>query len=282
MRVLGVALLAAAMAWGGGSGALDRAEALYNQTDYEGSLRLLQSTEKSPAVHHLIGKNYYMLADFKKATDYLDKAVAAEPGNSVYVLWLGRAYGRRAETSTLFTAPGHASRARQCFEKAVQLDPTNAEAMNDLFEYYLEAPGIMGGGLDKAAAMAERIAKLDPVEGHYAQAKLAEKRKEFSSAEQQLRRAAEMAPHHVGRMIDLAKFLAKQGRFQESEQSFEEAEKIEPDSAKLMYARADTYIRSGRNLDTAKKLLQRYLDSKLTPDDPPRSEAMKLLKQVGG
>ena len=121
------------------------------------------------------------------------------------------------------------------------------------------------------------------MEGHYAQAKLAEKRKEYPRAEEQLRRAAELAPQQVGRLIDLANFLAKQGKYQESEQSFQRAAKIAPNSPKLMYARASTSTSStGRNLDVARDLLKRYLSAQLTPDDPPRAEAAKLLRQVAG
>ena len=67
--------------------------------------------------------------------------------------WLGRAYGRRAETSNPFTAPGYASKARQMFEKSVALDPSNKEATGDLLDFYLEAPGFMGGGYEKAEAL---------------------------------------------------------------------------------------------------------------------------------
>ena len=49
-----------------------------------------------------------------------------------------------------------------------------------------------------------------------------------------------------------------------------------------MYAKADLYIKSKRNLDVAKTLLMRYMSMDLSPDDPPRSEAEKLLKQVQG
>ena len=49
-----------------------------------------------------------------------------------------------------------------------------------------------------------------------------------------------------------------------------------------MFAKADLYIKSKRNLDVAKELLKKYLSLNLTPEDPPRSEAEKLLKQVQG
>jgi tetratricopeptide (TPR) repeat protein len=233
---------------------------------------------KDGAVYELIGRNYYMQREFKKATEALEKAMAAEPGNSGYALWLGRAFGRRAETSSPFTAPGYASKTRQYFEKAVQLDPRNLDALTDLFEYYLEAPGFLGGGLDKAAATASRIAQVDAAEGHTAQAKLAEKKKEYGAAEQFFRRAVESAPHQAGRLVDLARFLIRRGRDREAEQTFAKADAIAPNNPKLLYERAESYIRNGRNPELARELLQRYLNSTLTADDPPRSDAAKLLQ----
>ncbi len=277
------ALLATLPLWASPTTDLDQARKLYQYTDYESSLKILQGIEpKDGPVYLLIGQNHYMQGEYKKATEMLEKAVAAEPANSDYELWLGRAFGRRAETASPFTAAPNANKARQHFEKAVQLNPRNMDALSDLFEYYLEAPGFMGGGLDKAVGIAERMAAIDEVEGHWAQARLAERRKEFDTAEHHLQIAARMAPQQVGRLIDLAKFLATQGRYQESDQSFKKAEKLAPNNPQVIYARADTYIQQGRNLDTARKLLQRYLRAQLTPDDPSRAAAEKLLKKASG
>jgi Flp pilus assembly protein TadD len=283
MRFCPVALLAVWPLLAADPTSLDQARQLYQLTDYAASLKILGAIQpKDGPVFELIGRNHYMQGEYKKATEILEKAAAADPANSDYELWLGRAFGRRAETASPFTAPPNANKARQHFEKAVQLNPRNMEALSDLLEYYLEAPGFMGGGLDKAAGVADRMASIDPVEGHCAQARLAEKKKEFGSAEQHLQRAAELAPHQASRLIDLARFLARQGRYRESDRSFSKAEKIAPNSPQLIYARADTYIEQGRNLAAARKLLQRYLEAQLTPDDPPRAAAEKLLKKASG
>lgn len=259
------------------------ARLLYARTDYADALQVLLSIPKKDApTWQLLGQAYFMQGDFKQATEYLEKAVAAAPGNSQAWHWLGRAYGRRAETSSFLTAPGYASKARQYFEKAVEVDPRNIEAVNDLFEYYLEAPGFLGGGLGRAAALAEHIRALDPAEYHYAQARLAEKRKEFQTAEQQLRLAAQLAPRQVGRIIDLAKFFAKQGRYNESDEAFHQAERIAPRDPKVLFERASAYIQAGRNLEMARQLLKQYLEAPLTPDDPPRSQAEQLLKRKTG
>ena len=272
----------ACLAWASGPD-LDRAHKLYNLTDFQQSLEVLQVVpNKDAAVYELMGRNYYGLGEFKKATEALERAVALDPGDSNMYLWLGRAYGRRAETSSLITAPGLATKARQFFERAAQLNPANLDAQSDLFEYYLEAPGFLGGGFDKAAATAAQIARISPAEGYSAQAKLAEKRKEFSSAEAHLQRAVELAPQKIGKLIDLARLFTKQGRYQEADLSLAKAEQIAPDSPRLMFAKADLYIKSKRNLNVARELLKRYLNCALTPEDPPRSDAEKLLKQVRG
>ena len=259
---------------------LDRAKTLYDQTNYDESLKTLEALPPSGPVLALRGRNFFMKNDFRHATELLERAVAAVPGSAEYYLWLGRAYGRRAETSTFLTAPGHASKARQNFERAVQLDPNNSEAFGDLFEYYLQAPGFLGGGHDRAAALIEKLAAFDPAERHFAQARLAEEKKDWNQAEFQLRRAAEIAPHQIGRLIDLAKFFARRGKPNESEAAFTRAAQINPDSPKLLIERAETYLAQGQKLAEARKLLERYLKAKLTPDDRPRQEALKLLEKV--
>jgi tetratricopeptide (TPR) repeat protein len=280
---LGFVMIGAAVVlWGSGPD-FDRARKLYNLTEFQESIQVLQAIpQKDGSVWELIGKNYYGEGDFKKATESLEKAAATDPSSSEIFLWLGRAYGRRAETSSPITAPGYASKARQNFERSTQLNPNNLDAQSDLFEYYLEAPGFLGGGVEKARATANEMARINPAEGHWALAKLAEKRKEYSSAEDHLRRAIEAAPHQVGRFIDLARLFTKQGRYQEADQSLAKADQIAPDSPKLLFAKADLYIKSKRNLGVARELLKKYLSLSLTPEDPPRSEAEKLLKQVQG
>jgi cytochrome c-type biogenesis protein CcmH/NrfG len=92
----------------------------------------------------------------------------------------------------------------------------------------------------------------------------------------------EIAPQQIGRLIDLARLFSKQGRYQEADLSLAKADKIAPNSPKLIFAKADLYIKSKRNLDVARQLLKQYLSCELTPEDPPRADAEKLLKQVQG
>lgn len=272
----GVALLT----YAGSNPALDKAEELYQKTNFEGSLALLDRQSADPRTQFLAARDYFMLGEFKKSVDYLQKASAAEPNNSEYLDWLGRAYGKRAETANPLFAPGLAGKARQAFERAVELDGTNRDALSDLFDYYLNAPGFLGGGYDKARVVAEKMSKVDPSEAYFAKAELAQKHQQYETAEQHLRQAIAIGPHEVGHLIALARFLANQGRTSESDAVFQEAQKVDPNAPSVWFARADVLIRQKRNLSEAKMLLKQYVAAPITVDDPPRQQAFRLLKQA--
>lgn len=262
--------------------ALTRARELYQKTNYTEALSILATLpSKDAAAQLLAGKCHYMNSDFKKATEAIERALELAPNSPEQYLWLGRAYGRRAETSSFVTAPGLASKARTNFEKAVALDPGNKDAVGDLLEYYLEAPALLGGGMDKAQALAEKMKSRDASEYEYLLARISDKKKDYDGAEGHLRRAVELAPGQVGKIVELAKFLARQRKFQESDEAFARAQKMAPEEAGVIFERAKTYVQSKRNLDAARELLTRYLRLPLTPDDAPRSEAEQLLKRAG-
>lgn len=271
--VMGLPLLA---------GDVERATALYNRTEYESAISLLRASAESQSAgaHELVGKSWYQLGDFKRAVEAFEKAERLRPDDSRIKNWLGRSWGRRAETSNPFMAAGYASKARRYFEEAVQLNPRDHEAVNDLFSYYLEAPGFLGGGMDKAMALAERIRTNDPAEYHFALAQIAERRKQYDLAEGQLHKAIDLAPKPVGRIIDLAKFLARRGKLRDAEQAFQLAARTDPRNRQVLYARAEVYIEAGRDSAKARQLLEEYINGPLTPDDPSREEARKLLQRL--
>ncbi len=262
---------------------VNSARTAVQRTDYRTAIKLLTPVaENDSEAATLLGQSYYLAGDYKKAIDTLDHAIVLDPKSSDAYLWLGRTYGRKAELAFALAAMPLATKTRAALEKSVELNPHNMEAVNDLFEFYLEAPGLIGGGLDKASSLVPLIAKNDAAEGHWAMARISEQRKQYGPAEMHLRRALEAEPRQVGRLLDLAKFLAKRGRFDESDQTFAKAEQVAPNTPKVLYERANSNIKNNHNVDEARDLLKRYLAMNLGPEDAARQQAQKLLRQASG
>ena len=212
-----------------------------------------------------------------------EEAVQLVPNVSQYRVWLGRAYGRRAENTSkwkFFSALSLAGKARESFERAVELDGENKDALLSLFDFYLEAPGMVGGGVEKAAPLAARIEKLFPADGARCWAAIYEKRDEFAGAEEKLRLAHKLEPGEVGHLLSLASFLSRRGRYDESDQLYQQALQLAPESPDVWFSRGKALVRSGRNSAEARQLLGRYVNADLPADATPRSEARELLKQL--
>ena len=85
---------------------LERARRFYERSEYGTALEILQAlSPKDGSAFLLTGQCYYMSGDAKGASTFLEKAVASEPLNPRFLLWLGRAYNRRAETANILAAP---------------------------------------------------------------------------------------------------------------------------------------------------------------------------------
>src|ERR1043165_6555817 len=102
----------------------DRAHELYQRTEYTQALAVLNRIPNQDVdTLQLIGECYFMQGEYKPAGEAFEKALALAPRNSELHRLLGNVYGRRAETGSVLTAPGNAKKARQYFERAVELDP---------------------------------------------------------------------------------------------------------------------------------------------------------------
>lgn len=260
---------------------VDQAERLFRKTDYAGALNMLKNQPRTPEVLFIEGRCWYYLSDHKRAVQTFEQLTQREPRSGLYMNWLGKAWGRRAESANVFQAPGFASRAREAFEKAVALDSTHKDSLEDLFQFYLEAPGMLGGGLEKAERLLPLIKKADPAGYYTALAQIAEKKRDYQAAESHLKQAAMAVPRAAGKMVDLARFLARRGRMKEAEVVFSEVAKVAPADRARLFAQAEVYVESKTNPSEARKLLTQYLSMPLTPDDPPRRDAEKLLKKIG-
>ena len=148
------------------------------------SLHELLSAQPDDAIaHQLLCRVDYAQDMADNAIRECELAVSNDPASSENQMWLARAYGFKASHANPISALSLAIKVRVAFERAVQLDPENINAMSDLGEFYVAAPSLIGGGLDKARALAARMQPHFPSQAHRLLALVAEKKKEDSIAE---------------------------------------------------------------------------------------------------
>jgi tetratricopeptide (TPR) repeat protein len=229
----------------------------------------LNSAPNDAVSYNLLCRAYFAVTNWDRAIAACEKAVSLEPNRSEYHLWLGRTYGEKADASNFFTAAGLAKKVRNEFERAVQLDPSNVAARTDLAEFYLEAPGIVGGGQDKARAQAETVAKLNPAKAHWIQGRIAEKNKDVATAEKEYRAAIEASHGGANAWLNLALFYRKAGRLDEMQEALKKAASAPMDQPEVLVDAASTLLRANRDLPFATQLVRRYLSSTTVEQAPP-------------
>jgi tetratricopeptide (TPR) repeat protein len=228
--------------------------------------------------YNLLCRAYFMLEEWDRGVSACERARNLDPQKSLYHLWLGRAYGEKASRVKFFSALSLAKKTRASFERAVELDPKNLDARTDLAEFYVEAPGVVGGGKDKAQAQADAIMALNPAMAHWVAARIAEKNKDATTAEREYR-AEVAASHSASRAwLDLAIFLRHSNRLDEMEEALRHLESAPIDRAESLMDGASVLLHAGRGYGLGVKLLRRYLASPV--EAGPAFKAHDLLGQL--
>ena len=151
--------------------------------------------------------------DSDKAVVYAEKAVALAPNNADCQHTLGDAYGSSAQKASVFSQFGLARKCVAAYQRAVALAPANADFHQSLFDYYRQAPGIAGGGTDKALAEAAAIKKLDPLRGRIAFATLYTADKKYDQALAEFDEVLKDFPDDYAALYQLGKLAAVSGQF---------------------------------------------------------------------
>ena len=112
--------------------------------------------------------------------------IEAQPKSAKCHHAAGRLFGAAAMSSGPLDMMKYASRIKDEFMLAAELDPSSFDARRDLNQFYLQAPGIAGGSVRKAINNAEDFGKLNPTLGKVLRAEIHAYEKEFDKAEAML------------------------------------------------------------------------------------------------
>ncbi|MBI3449372.1 MAG: tetratricopeptide repeat protein [Acidobacteria bacterium] len=229
---------------------------------------------------YYLGRCGVAMNDVDAAIESFEKAVALQDASAVYHHWLGRAYGEKALNSGMFKKLSLAPKVRKEMERAVALDPNDLGARADLLDYYMEAPGIVGGSADKALEQAAEIRKRDALAGHYAYVNVYRRQKKNDLVEQEYLAATRENPAKTEPRIQLGFFYQGAERYDDALRVFEGIVKGDPNQTMALYQVGKTGALSGRNLDRAAECLLAYIQHTPTEDEPPLTFAHYRLGQV--
>lgn len=203
----------------------------------------------------------------------LEAAVREDPNNAVYHYWLGRAYGQQAQNANPLRQMRAASRARSSMERAVALAPDYLDGREGLMQYYLQAPGIAGGSVDKARLQAREIARRNPYRGAVALVQVARKERDPNAVIRAFDSSIEQFPDGATLYNALIAVLAERKDWPRAWNTVERLERVRPGWQPGRYAFGRIAAISGQRLDAGESYLREYLSYEPQGRDPSHAGA---------
>ena len=240
--------------------------------------KIIEQDDKNARAHFLYGECFLNLQDYDNAIKQYKKAADLAPKTAFYHFRLGQALGMKADHAGMFTQARLAPQIKNAFEKAAKLDPNLKQAHIGLANFYMRAPGFMGGDLDKAEQHAKTLIKLGSPDGKILLAKVYIK-KDKPDAALKLYRELEKEigdnPEYVSYYNDYGNFLLKRKKYDKAIEIFKMQVNLAPNSAKSYDNLGDAYREAGK-IEEAKQQYQKAL--KIDPKYEPSIDKLDDLE----
>jgi tetratricopeptide (TPR) repeat protein len=250
-------------------GRVDEAAAMLQQ--------ILDAQPHDARAHLLLCRVYYAQDMAESAVHECEQAVSDNPSDSDSEMWLGRAYGLKASQINMLSAFGVARKVHTAFERAVTLNPANVQAMSDLGQFYVAAPGVVGGGVDKAEDLVPQMMPRSSQKAHRILALIAKKKNDSATAEAEFKNAI-AAGKNAEAWVDLGLFYQQESQPDKAAAAIETSVQLNRTRNSALVDAASILTDIHRRPDLAEKVLRDYLASPAKTDDAP---AFKVHLQLG-
>lgn len=219
--------------------------------------------------HNLRCRVYYEEQEWDQAIADCQTAVQEDPGNSMDHLWLGRAYGEKAARVSLMAGYKLAHKVAAEFQQAVQLDPHNVAALEDLGQFDAAAPAMAGGGYKRAAQVLTQLQAVNISAAHTLEGRLAEAHHDYRTAEAEFRAAIPQSPNPADAWMDLAAFYQRRGRLADMLTAATTGASLDKRHGTALVDGADVLIKAHADPALAIQWLRSYLSSRAQSEDAP-------------
>jgi tetratricopeptide (TPR) repeat protein len=231
--------------------------------DYSRAIQVLDraaaAAPNDAAVQNLLARAYFESEQFDRAISAAEKSIALEPKNSAYHELLGRAYGEKAGRSGWLSALSLAKKSRKEFETAVQLDERNFSAMQAMIEFDCSAPGIAGGGEDKARPEIQKLSTLDTAEGRYAAGNCRRQKKDYQAADAEFQKALALHPKSADLIYDIGDHYMKRNQADRLMMVVKEGDRVDAADPRGDFYRAVAFTLQKEKATESARLFREYI-----------------------
>jgi tetratricopeptide (TPR) repeat protein len=256
---------------------LEAGRRAYEASEYTKAIQALQAAAANEPqngdVQLLLAKSYLELQELDPAIKSAERAVAINPQNSIYHEWLGRAYGEKADHAGWFSAISLAKKTRKEFETAVKLDARNYSARQVLIEFDCSAPGLVGGGEEKALPQITQLAEMDAAEGHFATGNCRRQKKDFAVADEEFAKALESNLKSAELIYDIGDYAVKRSQPGRLLAVADTGEHVAPGDPRGIFYRGVALVLKRESPEEAEELLRDYAKRAPTRSGYPRPAA---------
>jgi tetratricopeptide (TPR) repeat protein len=211
---------------------LDEARAAFQAHDLTKAELLLTpltgADAQDAAAFHTFSQVRMAQKKTKAAIELAEKATTLDPTTAEYFAQLGRALGQRMGEIGFMQQAFLSGKLKGAFEKTLELEPQNIAGLIGLSRWYVVAPKIAGGSLEKAEGFARRVQALDPFLGELELGNVTSHDDKADDALAHYEKAAKLKPYHGYAQYLCGQMLLKLEKKDEARARFETALKLDP------------------------------------------------------
>ncbi len=241
---------------------------------------LAKANPKNAEIWTLLARARTQANKGESAVSAAEQAVKLAPTSAQAHFWLGNAYGVQIGNVGMLSKMSMAPKLRDAFESAVKFDPSLIQARSALIEFYLQAPSMIGGGLDKAKAQAVAIAKYDRAAGFRAQTRIAMHEQNWNQAIKYAEAGLALKPNDDALRQQVIVLYQEAKRWPDAHAAVKKWMAESPESNNAHYQMGRLAAESGQYLPEGEAALRNYLKMPREAQDPQAKNAQYRLGQV--
>lgn len=260
---------------------VQKAKTLYENGKPDEAAKLLEPVDDDS--HEYAEAQFYLgrisldKQNLDDAADYFEEATEANGKVASYFEYLGNTYGMIARDANVVRQGFLAPKMKTAWEKAVELDPKTIGARLSLIQYYLQAPGFMGGSVDKAIETAKQILQLDAAQGHRQLGMIYEHEKKIAEAEKEYQA---MVAADVKYQSVLINFYTLQSQADKAFTLLDQQLQKNSEDMMAAYQYGKVAALSGKQLDRGEQYLKKYLAYAPKQNEPSHAGAYLRLAMI--